>query len=279
MQTELAASGEELAIIERLLAGTDEPVEVDDLLAAPALSPAPVPGTIDLLAPVEPEPEIDLLAEATPEPEAVVEEFDPESVGEEPVGPVPPSPALLAKEEAKSRASAFADRIAEQRATELLGDALPEIVAGMEAAPKKVAEKVYNALCHVADRSKLSAYTKIALKALTDAEDGLTSGGLALLYEMEGYTVATAKSQASQQMTVLPILGVALKIDGKLIIDPESVVLKRINDRADGFVPSPPPTRLDDEELLSLELKSEDEICGDIGEPHLIHDEDLLAGD
>jgi hypothetical protein len=108
----------------------------------------------------------------------------------------------------RPRDEAFADRVAGERARDLLGADYDTVVAGMKGAPKKVSEKAYNGLCYLADRGKLSTFTEQALSALK-ASTTLKSSDLVALFKGLDYTDKTARSQAQQQMVVLPILKVA----------------------------------------------------------------------
>jgi hypothetical protein len=230
METMEAATSE-LAAIEAMLAGTDQPVafepfeETDDdfAVAAPPQS-VQVAEVVEAVADpgvIEFE-DSELLAEIFTASELAVlcEELE-----------EAPSPAPPITMERKDRVSAFVDRIAEDRARTMLGESFFPVVAAMSDAPKKVAEKVYNALCHVAGRGKLSNYTEIGIKALRENPSRLVSGDLIDRFMYAGYTESTARSQANQQMSALVILGIATKLDGALILNPESVVMALLDKR------------------------------------------------
>ena len=252
---------------ERFVSGYDEPVEIEAFDEE---------DYSDLTAPATPPHAITVSSEDIPEGESDLIDL----LGDDDLtAPAPPPVKRIAKER-KDRVTAFADRIAEDRARALLGDEFDGIVAGMSAAPKKVADKVYNALCHVADRGKLSRYTDIALTVLK-AEPVVSSADLQAAYTAAGYTEATARSQAHQQMVALPILGVAKKEDGLLPLK-DAVIWKLLDDREQP--PAPPPADpVSDEELLAASADEEPEgIPTGVDEAELSDDEllsELLTGE
>lgn len=179
-ETEMTDAGEEISSIEALLDGSSEPPtdEVD------LTEPETIDASDDVIVKAEDIPEmsehdlVEALTMSAPE-----------------------------RTERRARSEAFKDRVAHERAKELLGDDFDEIVAAMDEAPKKVGEKVYNALCFIAQRGKLSNFTAIALDALWSGEP-VKSTDLVALYKT-GYSEGTARSQAQQMMTALPILKLA----------------------------------------------------------------------
>lgn len=254
MNTEAISPDAELAIVDALLAGSDEPVEVDmdEDLSTPAIPPHAVIKADDV----------------SDEVDDVIELLD------------APSPAPRAeKKERKDRVTAFADRIAEERSRAMLGDALDPIITGMGEAPKKVAEKVYNVLCHVADRGKLSAYTSIGLQALREHPEALTGPMMVEYFKAAGYSEATARSQGHQQMTTLPILGLATKADHTLTAAPECPVWALLDAK------DAPPAIVPAEELLAdaVGVKDAPDVIEDEAEePAPVQDgddEELLAGE
>jgi len=209
------------------------------------------------------------------------------------------APRIVA--ERKDRVSAlFADKVAAERAKEMLGDNFEPIVEGMASAPKKVAEKVYNGLCYLADRGKLSKFTSIALEILMEAEV-LTSADLVTAYQSNGYSEGTARSQAQQQMTALPILMVASRDPSRkdittLLLKDSDVLYQFIvaaDRKADEVEPTTPkpkaakkvkPSGTDDETLLTTSPPPEVEVAPtESAEPEpvieavSVEDADLLA--
>jgi hypothetical protein len=207
--------GDELAVVEALLEGSTDapPVEVMDDLTAPALPPHASEDDIEIKAEaVSDDPEGGVIEVSTPAP-----------------APPPEAPSRAPRERAPTmdRVTAFADRVAQDRARDMLGDDFEPIVAGMAGAQKKVAEKVYNGLCYLADRGKLSIFTRVALDKLLIEQEATTSGLVKAYMECEKhYGESTARSQATQMMSVLPILKLAKREGSKLILDNESPVLK-----------------------------------------------------
>lgn len=180
MLTEMTENaGEDIAVVEALLEGSSEPPTEDLTEPAPAL---------------------------VHEDEVIVKGDDiPEMSEHDLIEAL--ATATLDRSERRARSVAFKDRVAEERAREVLGDEFEEIVQAMDGAPKKVGEKVYNALCFIAGRGKLSNYTVIALDRLRD-KGALSTGELVKLY-MESYGESTARSQTQQMMVALPILKLA----------------------------------------------------------------------
>jgi hypothetical protein len=163
----------------------------------------PIPGDND-----------DLLTPAAP-PHAAGPQPEPMNVGAGDTDFDPtPAPRIM-----KPRDAAFADRVAQDRAKDMLGADYEPVVAGMKAAPKKVSEKAYNALCYLADRGKLSVFTSAAIASLK-ASTTLKSGGLVELFKGMEYSDKTARSQAQQQMMVLPILKIATRAGDTLTFQP-----------------------------------------------------------
>lgn len=226
----------------RFLAGSDEPVEIEAFVED---------DYGDLTAPATPPHAVTVSSEDIPEGESDLIDL---LGGDDLTEPAPPPVKRIVKER-KDRVTAFADRIAEERARALLGDEFDGIVAGMSVAPKKVADKVYNVLCCVADRGKLSRYTNIALDTLA-GKRVVSSADLQAAFIDAGYTEATARSQAHQQMVALPILGVAKKEDGLLPIM-DSVIWKLLDGREQPPAP-PQPDPVSDEELLASSSEEEE---------------------
>lgn len=110
---------------------------------------------------------------------------------------------------------------AEQKAKH---QALLETIDGL---PIKIGEKVVNLYAHIANGATLSNYTKMAIYLLV--KDGeLSSKTLKDAYIARPYTEGTANSQATQMMKLLPTLGLATRSAGKLIVNPDSVLLPSI---------------------------------------------------
>lgn len=222
MNDELSIEAE-LAAVSILLAGSDEPVDAvdDDDYFAPALPPHSMAAREPVVVYDDSEEDDDIVAliDISPSP-APETEIDPDADAATVMNITP----FVRKD----RASAFADRIAEDRARSLLGEDFQPITDGMKAAPKKVADKVYNTLIHIAGRGKLSSYTRSAI-ALLKEDPQVSNAKLIARYEAEGYTGGTARSQASQQMSVLPILQVARKEGGVLMINNDSRVLSLLD--------------------------------------------------
>lgn len=186
--------------------------------------------------------------------------------------------------ERRARSEAFKDRVAQERAQEILGDDFEEIVQAMDTAPKKVGEKVYNALCFIAGRGKLSNYTVMALEALRE-EKTLSSADMLKLY-MKEYVDTTARSQAQQMMTALPILKLAQRdgdklvfIDGKM----DAIILAR---QLEGPSEAPAPRKkskpapdvvADEEALLADDAEDDTELAVEEEAELLAASEDLMA--
>lgn len=262
------------AEIDALLAGSDQPVEIDfsyeddgdynaasdpdfEVMAPPQSKPVEEAGTIELAA--DPEP-VEAGKVELDEDDLLL--ADPEEA---------PSPAPK-KVERPDRVTAWADCVAEERARTLLGDAiLDPIVEQMGKAPKKVADKVYNVLCHLGDRSRLSNFTELAVRALYEY-GSMKATELAAQYEAGGYTQATARSQANQQTKALSILGIATYEAGVLTIIPESGVLDILRDKHNlTAAPSPAPSDDDCDEEILLAVDQAPEEAGEEED-----DEDIL---
>lgn len=101
------------------------------------------------------------------------------------------------------------------------------LLAAIDVLPIKIGEKVVNLYAHIANGANLSNYTKIAIYLLV--KDGeLSSKTLKDAYMARPYTEGTANSQATQMMKLLPTLGLATRNAGKLIVNPDSVLLPSI---------------------------------------------------
>lgn len=150
------------------------------------------------------------------------------------------SPAPLEGDEKPSRRSAaLLSKTGQNTLQDLLGELYEPILADMQRAPKKVAEKVYNALCFVSGRGKLSTFTAISIAKLR-ACDPVSVKNLSDVYIGEGYSEKTARSQAQQQMAVLPILRLASRAGDKLTLI-DGPMLKRVMDADMGLVKPPAP--------------------------------------
>lgn len=256
---EISIEAELAAVDALLLSGSDEPVEVEALLDIDDddFAVAPPPHSISVAVSEDRTPDmVGVIVIEAPTPEEIMTAL------EEDYGEIAPSPAPTIKLDRKDRVSAFVDRIAEDRARALLGDSFFPIVACMAEAPKKVADKVYNALCHVAGRGKLSAYTVIGVKALQETPV-LTASILIQRFKEAGYTEATAKSQAHQQMATLSILGIGCRTDAGMFLDADSVVLALMNGLPAPVQtsPAPQPDDADDDAdlLAAVSTACEDE--------------------
>lgn len=94
--------------------------------------------------------------------------------------------------------------------------------------PIKIQEKVVNLFAHLANGASLSNYTKMAVALLV--KDGeLTSKSLKDAYIARPYTEGTASSQATQMMKLLPMMGIATRTAGKLVVNPDSTLLPSLS--------------------------------------------------
>lgn len=261
---------EDMSIIEALLVGTDEPVEaevddllgeIDDLTAAAIVTndDSASSDVIDILAGEE---EVD--ADYEP-PVAKMDDDDVEGLFVAPTRAARPprDPSLT-----KSRGEAFTDKVAMDRAREILGTLHDPVIEGMEAAPKKVGEKVYNVLCCIAGRGKLSKFTSIAYYALKN-NGKLTSAELVELYKDYGYSVATARSQAQQQMTALPILLIASRHQSELTFEEDQ--MSRLLDAALMGAPAEP--------ITPPEVEGDDDLLAAAPETDGVEEETATPGD
>lgn len=90
--------------------------------------------------------------------------------------------------------------------------------------PKKIGEKVVNLFASIAKGANLSTYTRIAIDLLV--KDGeMTSKTLKDQYIARPYSEGTASSQATQMMNLLPLLGIARKEAGKIVLNDTSLLL------------------------------------------------------
>lgn len=90
--------------------------------------------------------------------------------------------------------------------------------------PKKIGEKVVNLFASIAKGATLSTYTRIAIDLLV--RDGeMTSKTLKDQYIARPYSEGTASSQCTQMMNLLPLLGIARKETGKLVLNKDSLLL------------------------------------------------------
>lgn len=94
--------------------------------------------------------------------------------------------------------------------------------------PVKIQEKVVNFYAHLSNGAALSNYTKIAVDMLAKTGE-ITSKGLRDAYIARPYSVGTANSQCTQLMRVLQVLELAKKDGGKLVANPDSLLLPMLS--------------------------------------------------
>lgn len=144
-----------------------------------------------------------------------------EAYEEQGVEPDPdPADVAAAMQPKSKRASTKGMKPSEQIAAKLNpGDVIDGLVIdqdfldAVDAEPKKVAEKIVNAIHSINNGVNISVYTQIAAKflkehgsvTLTELRNHYTSGG------KRPYSLGTAGAQSSQMMRVLPMLNVATR--------------------------------------------------------------------
>jgi len=101
-------------------------------------------------------------------------------------------------------------------------------LAEIDTLPVKIQEKVVNLYAHLAQGAALSNYTKIAVDLLVKNGE-ITSKGLRDAYVARPYSVGTANSQCTQLMKVLQVLELAVKDGGKLVSNPDSLLLPMLS--------------------------------------------------
>ncbi|UKL15001.1 hypothetical protein hairong_096 [Pseudomonas phage hairong] len=97
--------------------------------------------------------------------------------------------------------------------------------------PKKIGEKVVNLFASIAKGANLSTYTRIAIDLLVKDRE-ITSKTLKDQYIARPYSEGTASSQATQMMKLLPLLGIAHKEAGKLVLNDSSLLLHMLTEPA-----------------------------------------------
>lgn len=98
----------------------------------------------------------------------------------------------------------------------------------IDALPIKIQEKVVNFYAHLSNGASLSNYTKIAVDILVKQGE-ITSKALRDAYIARPYSVGTANSQCTQLMKVLQVLELARKDGGKLVANPDSLLLPMLS--------------------------------------------------
>lgn len=98
----------------------------------------------------------------------------------------------------------------------------------IDALPIKIQEKVVNFYAHLSNGAALSNYTKIAVDILVKQGE-ITSKSLRDAYIARPYSVGTANSQCTQLMKVLQVLELAHKDGGKLVANPDSLLLPMLS--------------------------------------------------
>lgn len=105
---------------------------------------------------------------------------------------------------------------------------------GYNACPVKAMDKVQNVMAWSQGLAELSVYTVISVSHLINAGATDTAGlRLAMMsYPEKPYPSSTASAQAGQMMSILPVLGMAIK-DGKtLSINEKSPLVKKFKSEA-----------------------------------------------
>lgn len=105
---------------------------------------------------------------------------------------------------------------------------------GYNACPVKVMDKVQNVMAWSQGLAELSVYTQISVTHLINAGTSDTAGfRLAMMSNpTKPYPSSTASAQAGQMMSILPVLGMAIK-DGKtLTLNEDSPLVKKFKNEA-----------------------------------------------
>ncbi len=115
-----------------------------------------------------------------------------------------------------------------------LGAAQKKFKAEMDAVPKKVREKVYNVFDHLDSGKVLSCYTADAIELLK-ANKSVTTKDLKEFYVSDNtgvnnkpYSPGTAAAQSGQMMALLPALGIAERVESKLHLNEDSVLINML---------------------------------------------------
>lgn len=101
-----------------------------------------------------------------------------------------------------------------------------EVLAAIDALPKKVGEKATNLFNYLKTGERLSIYTKIALDLLVD-KDRFTTEELRDKMLAAGYTQGTSNSQTQQMMQLLPALKIGARVKNLMALNDESMILAK----------------------------------------------------
>lgn len=88
-----------------------------------------------------------------------------------------------------------------------------EFASRLDAAAKKVKEKIENAVARIERGKKLSRFTELAVRKLVTAGE-VTSGDLVEAYKADGLAIGTARAQGQQMTALFRALGLADKDGG-----------------------------------------------------------------
>ena len=227
--------------------------ELDSLLAEPSSSDSIEVSDDDLEATVT---DLDNEAAVTEAYEAQDSEADAVEVTSEDDAPVTTELSEKGKGKAKTRstmAGAKKSVVLRERLGEKMSEALvlelsdaklkPEelvkqqdaLLDAIDQLAVKVGEKAVNLIGAVNGSAKLSTYTAIAIKFLTNSEEGITAIDLITHMKdqtangVKGYSEGTARSQGHQMYKLLPAMKIAVLDDKTMNVNPESTLLDSLS--------------------------------------------------
>lgn len=111
------------------------------------------------------------------------------------------------------------------------GDEVKAEVLALRPSAKKIAEKFENLFLALNAGKLPSVYTVEVFKALRAS--ALTSGEIVKALEGAGYSLGTSRSQAQQVIQLFSALKVTNKVEGKTVINPDSVIAVAIGSLID----------------------------------------------
>ena len=133
----------------------------------------------------------------------------------------------------------------------LTQEEVDDLMATIDAAPKKVGEKANNLIRYALGREHISNFTRFTMSKLRDNPAGFTVPDLVkMMQEERSYSVGTARSQAQQQSRLFGLFGMVSKDGSKIALDGDNPLTKAVLSRLNGdpFVNAAAPTVIEDDE-------------------------------
>jgi hypothetical protein len=145
----------------------------------------------------------------------------------------PDKPKRAANSPAARKKRFSMDQLSDEAMAEL-GFERKTFMDGYNACPVKAMDKVQNVMAWSQGLAELSVYTQISVTHLINSGVSDTAGfRLAMMsYLIKPYPSSTASAQAGQMMSILPVLGMAMK-DGKMLtLNVDSPLIKKFKKEA-----------------------------------------------